>query len=164
MIRLKDNFQKGRALSQISADWLNTVARWLNGMEMQNGVVDRYPDRMKLTLFGITGGGGGESRVISFGCTYSGLDITVKLGKVYFKGVIQSYTLTNPITIAATSYGYFSINLTNGVPTWTVSTSDPGNGDDDTEIWMVFVATVAGGIITELLECQHGDIHCMGNA
>lgn len=103
-------------------------------------------------------------RTIAFGCYNEGLDITVKPGKVYFKGVVKTYTLTNPITIAATSYGYFSIDLTNGTPTWTVSTSDPGNGDDDTEIWRVFVATVTSGKITELLECQHGDIHCMGNA
>lgn len=104
------------------------------------------------------------ARTVAFGCTNDGLDITVKAGKVYFKGVSKSFTLTNPITVAATSYGYFSIDLTTGAPTWTVSTSDPGNGDDDTEIWMVFVATVTSGKITELLECQHGDIHCMGNA
>jgi hypothetical protein len=108
------------------------------------------------------------NRVIAFGCSAAGLDITVKAGLVLFKGVSKSYTITNPITIAATSYGYFSIDLTNGTPTWTVSTSDPGNGDDDTEIWRVFVATVTGtgatAKITELLECQHGDIHCMGNA
>ncbi len=105
-----------------------------------------------------------KNRVIAFGCSNAGLAITVKQGKCYFKGVSKSCTITNPITIAATSYGYYSIALDTGVFTWTVSTSDPGDGDDDTEIWPVFEATVAGGKITELLECQHGHIHCMGNA
>jgi hypothetical protein len=102
--------------------------------------------------------------VIAFGCSYSGLNITVKQGKCYFKGVSKSCAITNPITIAATSYGYYSLALDTGEFTWTVSTTDPGDGDDDTEIWRVFVATVAGGKITELLECQHGDIRSMGNA
>jgi hypothetical protein len=106
-----------------------------------------------------------SNRVISFGCTKSGMAITIKPGRCYFKGVRKSCSIaTNPVTIAATSYGYYSINLTSGTFTWSVSTSDPGDGDDDTEIWLVFIATVVDGKITELEECQHGDIRSMGNA
>lgn len=109
-----------------------------------------------------------ENRVIAFGCTSVGLVITIKVGKVYFKGVSKSIGSTPAgwpnVTITATTYGYLSMSLTDGVVTWGTSASDPGDGDDDTEIFRIFVATVADGKITELLECQHGDIRSMGNA
>ena len=111
---------------------------------------------------------GGVDRVIAFGCTNVGLVITVKVGKVYFKGVSKSIGSTPGgwpnVTITETTYGYLSMSLTDGAVTWGTSASDPGDGDDDTEIFRIFVATVASEKITELLECQHGDIHCMGNA
>jgi hypothetical protein len=107
MIRLKDNFQKGRALSQISADWLNTVARWLNGMEMQNGVVDRYPDRMKLTLFGITGGGGGESTDFAWNVIGTGLTLTVTPGDIELgpDTVIEWASITGASTTVSATTG-----------------------------------------------------------
>lgn len=108
-----------------------------------------------------------KPRVIAFGCTSSGLVITIKRGRVYFKGVLKSvasWPSLNKVTITATRYGYISIDLTNGNPTWHDSATDPGSGTDTTEIWMIFVASVTDGKITELLECQHGDIHVMANA
>jgi hypothetical protein len=50
MIRLKDNFQRGYPLSLISADWLNTVARWLNSLTVDRGM--RTADPYTLTLYG----------------------------------------------------------------------------------------------------------------
>ena len=112
--------------------------------------------------------GGGVDRVIAFGCTNVGLVITVKVGKVYFKGVSTSIGSTPAgwpnVTITATTYGYLSMSLVDGATTWGTSASDPGGGGCDTEIFRIFVATVADGKITELLECQHGDIRSMGNA
>ena len=109
--------------------------------------------------------------VIAFGCSNAGMVVTVKLGKVYFKGVsktVGSWPTDGKSTLTATSYGYISIDLAAATATWHLDTSDPGDGDDDTEIWRIFVATVTGtgatAKITELLECQHGDIHSMGNA
>lgn len=106
-------------------------------------------------------------KVISFSCSNVGLVITIKLGNYYFKGVpktIGSWPAQSAVTIAATTYGYVSISLIDGAATWMTAASDPGSGDDDTEIWPIFVATVSGGKITELHECLHSDIHCMGNA
>ena len=110
----------------------------------------------------------GSSRVITWGCTNVGLVITIKVGKVYFKGVSKSVGSTPDgwpnVTISSTTYGYLSMSLTDGTTTWGTSATDPGDGDDDTEIFRIFAATVADGKITELLECQHGDIRSMGNA
>jgi hypothetical protein len=82
---------------------------------------------------------GGDARVVAFGCTNVGLVITVKVGKVYFKGVAQSIGSTPVgwpnVTITATTYGYLSMSLTDGAVTWGTSASDPGDGDDDTEIF-----------------------------
>ena len=106
-------------------------------------------------------------RVIAFGCSSAGLVVTVKQGKVYFKGVSKTITdwpTDGEVTLTDTTYGYIEIDLANATATWKTAASDPGDGDDDTEIWRIFVATVSSGAITELLECQHGDIHCMGNA
>jgi hypothetical protein len=106
-------------------------------------------------------------RIVSFGCTNAGLVITMKLGRAYFKGVpktIVSWPTNGIVTISATTYGYVSWDLSNGTPTFNTAATDPGAGDDDTEIWLIFIATVAGGKITELEECQHGDMRSMGNA
>lgn len=107
------------------------------------------------------------SRVIAFGCTNTGLVINIKPGKLYFKGVsltISNWPNGNNVTITDTTFGYISIDLANATATWATAGSDPGNGNDDTEIWRIFAATVTDGVITELLECQHGDIHTLGNA
>jgi hypothetical protein len=107
------------------------------------------------------------TNIIAFGCTNSGLVVTVKLGKVYFKGVSKTITdwpTDGEVTLTDTTFGYIEISLSAGTATWKTSATDPGDGDDDTEIWRIFGATVASGAITELLECQHGDIHCLGNA
>jgi hypothetical protein len=106
-----------------------------------------------------------NNRVISFGCTNSGLVVTVTPGKLYFKGVSKTITnLPATVTLTATRFGYISINLSAATAEWLEATADPGDGDDDTEIWRIFKATVTGTTITELIECQHGDIHSMGNA
>jgi hypothetical protein len=104
---------------------------------------------------------------IAFGCTSVGLVVTVTPGKVYFKGVSKTITdwpTDGEVTLTETTYAWIGMSLTNGTATWHAGATDPGDGDDDTEIFRIFVATVADGNITELLECQHGDIHCLGNA
>lgn len=124
-----------------------------------NTASEWYPSQFAST-FGIP-------RTIAFGSTFDALVVTVTAGNVYFKGVskaIGSWPAGGAVTISATTHAWLDISLTDGTVTWNTGASDPGDGDYDTEIWRIFVATVAGGVITELLECQHGDIHCMGNA
>ena len=41
MYPLKDNYQSGQLVHNISADWLNTVAKILNGLTMIGGVVNK---------------------------------------------------------------------------------------------------------------------------
>jgi hypothetical protein len=107
---------------------------------------------------------------IVFGTTHNGgLEVAVQQGKVYFKGVsitISSWPIDGEVTVTndSTLYGYIEISLSSATATWKTSTSDPGDGDDDTEIWRIFKATAAGGKLTEIIECQHGDIHVPGNA
>lgn len=108
-----------------------------------------------------------SNRIVSFGSTSSGLVVTMRLGRYYFKGVLKtigSWPSGGNVTISATTYGYISIDLTNGNAAFATANTSPGSGDDDTEIWLIFIATVADGKITELEECQNADIRCMGNA
>jgi hypothetical protein len=57
VIKLKDNYKKDDPICLISADWLNTVARWLNSLTVDNNM--RTADPYKLTLYG--GGGDAEN-------------------------------------------------------------------------------------------------------
>jgi hypothetical protein len=128
--------------------------------QMDPDTDDAYPEEILTQVPDTT-------RIISFGCTASGTTVTVKQGKVYFKGVSQtiaSWPSNGEVSCSATTHAYIEIDLANATATWKTAASDPGNGDDDTEIWRIFVATVSSGAITELLECQHGDIHIPGNA
>lgn len=81
MIRLKDNFKPGQALSAMQADQQNTIARWLNNFELTNGTVEHLPDKMRLTLFGVTGGGGGSTD-FAWNVTGTGLELTVTSGEI----------------------------------------------------------------------------------
>jgi hypothetical protein len=116
----------------------------------------------------INQGAGSARKVVAWGCDHAALVITVKVGNIYFKGVRKTAASTPvgwpDVTITDTTYGYLSMSLTDGTTTWGVSATDPGDGDDDTEIFRIFVATVADSKITELVECQQGDIRSMGNA
>lgn len=47
--RLKDNFKKGMPIASISHDWLNTVARWLNSINVNGG--PRFATPFDLRLF-----------------------------------------------------------------------------------------------------------------
>lgn len=47
--RLKDNFTDKDPVAAISHDWLNTVARWLNSLTVNDGL--RTADPFKLTLY-----------------------------------------------------------------------------------------------------------------
>jgi hypothetical protein len=49
MIQLKDNFISGDPISSIPADWLNTVARWLNSLTIAGGA--RLSNPYNLTLY-----------------------------------------------------------------------------------------------------------------
>lgn len=81
MIRLKDTFQPGDPTASVPADWYNTAGKWLNNLQLQNGTVDHYPDKIVLTLFGVTGGGGGS---IDFAWNVIGaaLSLTVTPGDI----------------------------------------------------------------------------------
>jgi hypothetical protein len=46
-LRLKDDFKPG-FINQLTADWLNTVARWLNSLNIANGEVERTPFDMTI--------------------------------------------------------------------------------------------------------------------
>ena len=162
MIPLKDNWRLPFSFIELWRN-LNRMARWLNGMQLEGGEVIHNENGIRLSP-----GSSGGSRVIAWGCTNVGLVITVKVGKVYFKGVAKTVGSTPGgwpnVTITATTFGYLSMSLTDGAVAWGTSATDPGDGDDDTEIFRIFAATVSSGVITELLECQHGDIRSMGNA
>lgn len=50
-IRLKDDFRPGQPLASITADWLNTAAKWLNTLSVNFGY--RIADPERLTLYDI---------------------------------------------------------------------------------------------------------------
>ena len=49
MDRLKDDFRNGQALAGLTADQLNTTAKWLNNLEFVGGVVEHDPERIRIT-------------------------------------------------------------------------------------------------------------------
>jgi hypothetical protein len=164
--RLWEAFRVGMAISAIPLRWYVTVTRWLNNMEIVGGRIERTPE--KIIIYPNTDDG--FLRTVAFGTTRGGgLGVVVQQGKVYFKGVsitISSWPTDGEVTVTddSTLYGYVEVSLSSATATWGASASDPGDGDDDTEIWRIFKAVAEDGAITEIIECQHGDIHIPGNA
>ena len=79
--RLKDNFKPDEPLAAIEADWLNTVARWLNTINVNGG--PRFATPFQLDLWLASGVAGGTTVGASaWYSTYSGMNITIKPGDI----------------------------------------------------------------------------------
>ena len=79
--RLKDNFKPDDPIAAIEADWLNTVARWLNTLNVNGGPRFATPFDLRLYLASGEGGSDGSSNAAWY-CTYSGMTITIKPGDI----------------------------------------------------------------------------------
>lgn len=106
------------------------------------------------------------------------LKVTVRVGKVYLKGVSLTITASAGAGHSISGTGDWVVTLDSvGGTKWCwietnfdttycylkTGAADPGNGTDTKENIRLFSATVVSSAITEVYECQHGDIHLAGN-
>ena len=65
--RLKDNYKSDDPVASIDADWLNTVARWLNTINVNGG--PRFATPFDLRLY-LASGEGGSAEIVFSGTAY----------------------------------------------------------------------------------------------
>jgi len=95
------------------------------------------------------------------------LKFSIATGKVYIAGVSKSITdfPNSDVTVSSPSshkwHGYIEVDLTGGTASWKTGGADPGDGDDDTEIWPIVEITLNDGdtAISEIKQRWLGDIH-----
>jgi hypothetical protein len=92
-----------------------------------------------------------------------GLGIEITKGVLTLAGIgkaIGSWPTDHAFnaTDDATTYCYLETDLSASTCTWKTATTDPGNGDDDTEITVLVEITAADGEVTGIYHRQWSDI------
>jgi hypothetical protein len=111
---LKSDFRPGNWIRSISADWLNTVAKRLNNITMQNGEVDITED--EIILYPGVYGGDSDTDISDF--NISNVDLTgtnpvvsIRGGNWNFHSQAHIVIATADFTITGTSPSYIYLEV-----------------------------------------------------
>jgi hypothetical protein len=182
--RLKDTFRPGQPVASIPADWLNTVARWLNTINVNGGPRFTTPYELKLYLANGESGGTADAQPFSFRAYATSAtaihmdagDITIgpcsfidwddidgatttpdvdDSGAEHTRVWLEVKVDSNPETTGSLGAGYAWLKLG--------SESDMRGALDSTEILTTCVVplvavTWSGGAITEVRNLHCGDV------
>ena len=168
MIKLKDNYKKDDPVCLISADWLNTVARWLNSLTVDNNM--RTADPYKLTLYGggvsvvtadilfsfLTASNGDNTATMEPGDVRFGPDTLVAWAS--FTGESTTVTVTAGNN---TWYVWLIIDVENEEVEWKqgASITALSGADLDTKInWPLVKITLVDDVITTIKHLHLGDV------
>jgi len=92
--RLKDNFKPDEPLAAIEADWLNTVARWLNTINVNGG--PRFPTPFDLTLY-LASGEYREPWVLDY--SLNGKFVSLGAGHVFWGTKTMAVDACGPVEV-----------------------------------------------------------------
>ena len=172
MHKLKDNFTNKDLIAAISPEWLNTVARWLNGMWMVNGEVVRNRYGICLNQFaGPIGGASAGGGIFNWKVSGTALGITITPGEVELgpDTVIPWDSITDHTTAITLSAGttewfiWVNVDVTDGAESATMlngSSITSLTSDEKKHIRQKKIAVIylTDDIVSEIDQCQCGNI------
>lgn len=154
--RLFNQFKPGMAVAAIPLSWYRDVSRWLNGMRIQGGYIERNPDGIVIYPGASSGGTSGAQVRSSFGVysTTAETDdddatVTIEHGYVlYMGGGSPSMVASQIFTLSGSGTTYIVLKYSAGGGGELVDLAiPPASADDGTYLYRVLweVSVGSGG-------------------